>query len=115
MRVLVLQKDHRLDSKAAEQFGKRIFILDNFVDPFDTAKLVKMYNRKLKQIRFNPEHDLVCLTGPSILLQLFVAVLGHKFNRIKVLMFHAPDSTYKLRILDLENGRKDKEAISRVS
>jgi len=105
MRVIVLQKDHRLDSSAAETFGKRIYILDNFADPFDTDKLTRMYRRKLRQINFNPEEDLVCLTGPSILLQLFLAILAHEHDRLKVLLFHAPSSKYKLRTLDLNNGK----------
>jgi hypothetical protein len=104
MRVIVLQKDHKLDSQAAEEYGKRTFILESFVDPFDTEKIIKMFLRKLKQIRFNPQEDLVCLTGPSILLQLFLAVLGRRFYKIKVLMFYAPDSKYKLRTLDLGKG-----------
>jgi len=108
MRVIVLQKNHRLDSVAAEEYGKRIFILENFVDPFDSSKLLRMYHRKLKQINFNPDEDLVCLTGPSILLQLFLAVLSHKYSSLKVLMFNAPDCKYKLRTLEFDNDTENK-------
>jgi len=111
MRVIVLQKNHRLDSAAAEEYGQRIFILENFVDPFDTSKLLRMYDRKLKQINFNSDEDLICLTGPSILLQLFLAVLSHRYNHLKVLMFNAPDCKYKLRTLEFDDGAENKKAV----
>ena len=110
MRVIVLQKNHKLDSKAAEEFGKRIYILDNYANPFDTDRLIKMYRRKLKQIHFDPEKDVVCLTGPSILLQLFLVVLANKYDNLKVLMFNAPDHNYKLRTLELNDGKPNRNS-----
>jgi hypothetical protein len=70
-----------------------------------------MYERKLKQINFNPDEDLICLTGPSILLQLFLAILSHKYSYLKVLMFNATDCKYKLRTLEFNNGAENKEAV----
>jgi len=102
MRVIVVQKDHKLDSSAAEEYGTRHYILDNFADPFDTDQLLNQYRNKLKEIKFNPKNDVVCLTGPSILLQLLLATIASRFKKIKVLMFYAPDSKYKLRELNLE-------------
>lgn len=104
MRIIVLQKDHRLDSSAAEEFGSRTYVLTNFVDPFNTDKLIHTLKRKLKQIRFDPDTDVICLTGPSILLQIFLAVVGHQTDRIRVLMFYAPDGKYRLRVLELKDG-----------
>lgn len=111
MRVIVLQKGHKLDSSAAEDYGRRIYVLNNFVDPFDTEKLVNTFHRKLKQISFDPDNDIICLTGPSILLQLFLAVVGSIHKKIKILMFYAPDSKYKLRTLELQNGKRDEETV----
>jgi len=105
-RVFVLQKQQRYDISAVKYYSKEIIyiIKDEHINPFDTGGFTELVRHRLIMEDFNPDLDFVCLTGSSILLSLFLAVLVKQRNfddQFKVLMFDAKKSQYKLRILNL--------------
>lgn len=104
-RVFVLQKQGRYDISAVKYYSKNIIYIvnDEHINPFDTSGFVELVKHRLIMEDFNPDFDFICLTGSSILLSLFLAVIVAHYNytNIKILMFDAKLSRYKLRLLNL--------------
>lgn len=104
-RVFVLQRHSRYDISAVKSYSKEIVYVidDEKVSPFDTLGFTELVKHKIIMNDFDPQKDFICLTGPSILLALFLAACVHKFHYggIKVLIFDSRQNKYKLRILEL--------------
>ena len=104
-RVFVLQRQKRYDISAVEYYSKElVYVLnDEHINPFDTNGFVELIKHRLIMEHFDPNKDFICLTGSSVLLSLFMAIViwyTNGYSNIKVLMFDAKTTKYKLRILN---------------
>lgn len=105
-RVFILQAQKRYDISAVKFYSKKlVYILrEEHISPFDTYGYIDLIKHRLKEEKFNPRADFICLTGGSILLSIFLATLTRYYiyeNQFKVLIFDARNNKYKLRILSL--------------
>ena len=104
-RVFVLQTQKRYDISAVKYYSKEIvYVLrDEHINPFDTDGFIELIKHRLIMEKFDPNKDFICLTGSSILLSLFIATIvwfTNGYSNLKVLMFDAKTTKYKLRILN---------------
>ena len=105
-KVFILQKQNRYDISAVKYYSDNIvyIINDERINPFDIQELTELVKHRLIMNNFNPEVDLICLTGSSVLLSLFLATIvvhtGGGYSNLKVLIYDARNSKYKLRILN---------------
>ena len=107
-RVFVLQKQKRYDISAVKYYSDEIIYVvnnDEHISPFDTDGFIELVTHRLIMANFNPEIDFICLTGSSILLALFMASIGscYSYANLKILMFDARTTNYKLRLLNLRS------------
>jgi hypothetical protein len=110
MRVFVLQINGKYDVSAAKSYGQIVYLVSSRLNPFDLDKFVGTVEYELySTYKFDAKKDAICLTGSSILVALFLAVLAHHHKKINVLLFDAKTSKYRLRILTLECRQGEKE------
>lgn len=105
-RVFVLQKQSRYDVSAVKFYSPHIlYIADQEnLNPFDTTPFAELVVHKLKTCQFDADNDFICLTGSSVLLSIFLAILVREYpmnNQFKILVYDARRSKYQLRILNL--------------
>ena len=100
-KVFVVQSNTKFDSSKAEQFGDRVFLLGEgtFVSPFNTDELVADLIAGLQSHDYNPQHDFIVLTGPSISMGLLLAICAARHPVIQTLMFDAKTASYKARLV----------------
>lgn len=105
MRVIVVCESNRYNLAAAEEFGELKFLMDHQINPFHVDRLTNMMNSSLENIKFDPRHDFVCLTGQAVLLSVMCTIIGSKYHgeTIKFLVFDATTNKYKPRKLELGN------------
>ena len=105
-RVFVLQKQSRYDVSAVKFYSSHIlYIADQEnLNPFDTTPFAELVEHKLKMNQFDPDNDFICLTGSSVLLSIFLAILVRQYSycgQFKILVYDARRSKYQLRLLNL--------------
>ena len=105
-RVFVLQKQSRYDVSAVKYYSSDIvYIADGEnLNPFDTDLFAELVSHKLKMANFDADHDFICLTGSSVLLSIFLAILVRQFpynSQFKILVYDARRSKYQLRLLNV--------------
>jgi len=109
MRVFILQVNSKYDVSAAKAYGHLIWLVDEYLNPFDTDKFISTVKRQLYDVnKFDAKKDVICLTGSSILVALFLAIVAHHHKNVSVLLFDAETNKYKLRILSFGKQRYDK-------
>lgn len=101
MRVFILQKSNKYDVSAAESYGKIIYLIDDYLAPFDPDKTIQHIRSRLNETNFNPDEDAIALTGASILVSMFLSVLTYDFHKIKTLLFDARTGKYKLVTIEM--------------
>jgi len=101
MRVFLLQKSNKYDVSAAEAYGKIIYLIDDYLPPFDPDKTIERIRFELDQAKFNPNQDAIVLTGASILVSMFLAVLTFDYGKVKTLLFDARTGRYKLVVIEM--------------
>jgi hypothetical protein len=90
------------NTSAAEQYGERIFIFHRISPPvFNAPEVVGIFSLELEAQKFDPAMDFVALTGPTILVALFYALVCKRYDRVKTLMFDARSGQYVERIVGL--------------
>jgi len=105
-RVFVLQKQSRYDVSAVKFYSPDIVYIaeQENLNPFDTVPFAELVIHKLKMGEFEPANDFICLTGSSVLLSMFLAILVREFpynSQFKILVYDARKSKYQLRMLNL--------------
>lgn len=105
-RVFVLQKQSRYDVSAVKFYSPNIvYIADQEnLNPFDTVLFAELVEHKLKVEKFDADNDFICLTGSSVLLVMFLAILVRQYifnSQFKILVYDARRSKYQLRLLNL--------------
>lgn len=105
-RVFILQdqRNSRYDISSVKYYSKElIYVIDNErINPFDINEFTELIKHRFIMENFNPEKDFICLTGSSVLLSVFLAVIVMKYSyagQFKVLIYDARNNKYKLRML----------------
>jgi len=101
MRVFLLQQSNKYDVSAAGAYGEIIYLIDDYLPPFDPDKTIAHIRTRLDQLKFNEEQDAIVLTGASILVSLFLAVLTYDFHKVRTLLFDARTGKYKLVTIEM--------------
>jgi hypothetical protein len=110
-RVFILEKNNRYNISSANKFGEIIYINTFSCEKFNVFspnKAIKIIRDKLNELHFDHRNDIICLTGNSTLLALFLSVAflyleNNCFDgsyELKILIFDAKTSNYKLRTLN---------------
>jgi len=105
-RVIVLQKQSRYDVSAVKYYSSDIVYIaeQENLSPFDTVPFAELVVHKLKMCQFDPANDFICLTGSSVLLSMFLAILVREYpfdTQFKILVYDARKSKYQLRMLNV--------------
>lgn len=100
-RVFIAYDTPKYDTRGAEDYGKRVFLLKNELHPLSVHDVVGELQRRLTEMRFNPNEDVVCLTGGTVLVAMLCAVCAKMFDRFTVLVYDAKTSKYVERQVDV--------------
>jgi len=104
MRIFILQINSKYDVSAAKTYGQIIYLVNGPLNPFDTDAFVSAVEYELyTTCKFNAKKDVICLTGSSILVAMFLAVVARRHKKINMLLFDAKISKYRLRVLSFSN------------
>jgi len=101
MRVFILQKSNKYDVSAAGAYGEIVYLIDDYLAPFDPDKTLQHIRSRLDDMKFNPDEDAIVLTGASILVSMFLSVLTYDFHKVKTLLFDARTGKYKLVVIEM--------------
>jgi len=101
MRVFILQKSNKYDVSAAEAYGEIIYLIGDYLAPFDPDKTIQHIRYELNEMNFDPNQDAVALTGASILVSIFLSVLTYDYKKVKTLLFDARTGKYKLVTIEM--------------
>lgn len=101
MRAFVLQPSNKYDISAAEAYGEIVYLIDEYLSPFDPDETIRRMRNRLDQLKFNPDQDAIVLTGASILISVFLSVLTYDYHKVKTLLFDARTGKYKLVIIEM--------------
>lgn len=98
-RVVLAEPAPRFDLSAAARHGDLVFLSSDIMNPFTTDGMVNIFRHRLKEIDFNPDKDFLCMTGSNLTVGVMMATAARMYPTLKVLMFHAPTSDYRARIV----------------
>ena len=101
MRVFLLQKSNKYDVSAAGAYGELIYLIDDYLPPFDPDKTIARIRARLEEFNFDYKQDAIVLTGASILISIFLSVLIWDCGEVKTLLFDARTGKYKLVNINL--------------
>lgn len=102
-RVIIAEATTRFSLEKAQNHGTIVALSHTTLNPFTVDGAVGIFNRRLDDINFDPSIDFVCLTGGSLIVGLFMAVIGAKYKGkpVKLLMYHAETSDYRIRMMEV--------------
>ena len=100
-RVFIPEHNARYDPQKAAAYGELIYLMEDQQNPFADSLLSK-YVIALEQVNFDPQRDLICLTGQALICALLLATAIRIHGEVRVLMFDARVSYYRLKVLSLE-------------
>ena len=102
-RVVVAEDNPRFCLDRAQTHGQIVFLSNQKLNPFTVDGVQGIFSHRLDEIRFDPNTDIVCLTGQSLTVALMMAVIGAKYksHTVKLLMYNSTTSDYRLRVMDL--------------
>lgn len=101
MRIFILQRSNKYNVSAAEAYGEVIYLIEDYLSPFNPDETIQRIRDRLKRINFDPNSDAIALTGTSILISLFLSILTYDYKKIKVLLFDARTEKYKLITVEM--------------
>lgn len=97
MRVFMAEPNGRYDVSQCAEYGDLVYLSQRAMNPFNTVDVEKQLIEALRQHRFNPAADFVCMTGQNLIIAMLLAVAVREYGSVQVLMFDARDSTYRER------------------
>lgn len=109
MKVIAAEPNNRYNFDSAETYGDLIYLSDVSLNPFESSKAIGLFSKRLDEIDFDPDSDIICLTGQTIIISLLMSVVAVKYNKFKVLMFDARVSAYKERTILIKGNNHGKE------
>lgn len=104
-RVILAEPTARFDLSAAERHGELVYLSSSPLNPFTTEGMIGIFTHRLREIGFNPETDIICLTGQTLTTAIMLAVASSMYSAFKMLMFHAGTSDYRVRVFQNQNER----------
>ncbi len=102
-RVFASVRSHH-DWKAAEPFGELVFCLPAGIGIENFEGLKSALRASLERERFNPDHDLVAITGPLVIVTLFFGLLLIKYGRLRALAYRG--GAYFECVIDARDERE---------
>ena len=61
-----------------------------------------LYSKRLAELEFDSAQDILCMTGQNLVISQALATAMTLFPSVKVLMFDATVSDYRLKILEAQ-------------
>jgi len=101
-RVIVLESTAFVLTEA-KAFGELIFVSKSKLHTFNVDSIIQNVVEKLKEINYNPLEDMICLTGPSQKIALFIGTVASMHPEFIVLIFDGKSSKYKQRMFKNDN------------
>ena len=95
--IYLAEPNQRYDLTTLEDIGDIVYASAEPVNPFNTERAMTTLRNGLKD--FNPDEDMICLTGNMQTVSMLLAVACRKYDAIRVLLFDARSSNYKERIM----------------
>ena len=100
-RVLMLeQRDSDLSNSL--DFGSLVYLFTGNkarASVFDTGKLCNDIADKLQEMSYDPENDLIVLTGPFLAVIILMSTVSNIYGMARVLMFDTGTRKYVERTL----------------
>jgi hypothetical protein len=95
-RCFVLEPVKKQSVKDCEAFGEIVYLFEFGEErpSIFSYEYQKELERKLKELKFNPEYDFFVLTGFQVTLSIAVCVLSKMFESFDVLAFYTPAYSY---------------------
>jgi hypothetical protein len=100
----MVQADPRYSTKGLEEFGEVVYLLQYKPYVLDTINTLDAINRAFDIIKFDPDTDILVMTGPFVLVALLYWVVGRRYKSINTLVFNAPQDSYTERKLALSES-----------
>lgn len=109
-RVILAEPTPRLDLSAAAHHGELTYLSDTQLNPFSPDGAIGIFKHRLQEIRFDPDVDLICLSGQTLTVALMMMAVANSYPTVKLLMFDARQSSYKIRVVsnsEVSHGSRD--------
>ena len=102
-RGFLAEPNHRYDLTAAASFGDiQYLMVRKPLNPLNVQETMERLVYSLKDNKFDPANDYICLTGQSLTVALLLAVASQSYSTFKVLMYDARTSSYVERVYTTE-------------
>ena len=98
-RVFLPEPAKRFNLAQAKVFGELVYLAEQRLDPFNVELTLEILTERLSALAFNPEKDLLCMTGNTIILAYSLTAASRLFGSVKLLLFDARTSSYCERVL----------------
>lgn len=98
-RVFLAEPYSRTDVSSAEEFGE-IVPLCTTLPALDPAKTAAILDAAMERAGFDDEHDMICMTGNSIVLAVFLTVAIRRYGCVNMLVFNARLNRYERKTFD---------------
>jgi hypothetical protein len=99
MRVIAPETTDKFDLSGAKAHGDMLFLFTSPQSPFQ-ENLVEAYRKRLHEIEFDPEKDVVCMTGQILTLCMFFAAIYKDHKKFRALLFDARSSHYVMHVFE---------------
>lgn len=96
-RVFLVEPNNRYDLRAAESFGRLVYVVDK-LNPYNTTDSAQQLLDGLKANNFNPQEDFLCLTGHTLPVAFLLSMASELYGSVRLLMFESRTSTYRERV-----------------
>ena len=104
-RAIFVARTPRFNVSSAEEFGDITYVFDaeRTPSPLNTDEIINKILDELSSMNYNPTVDFIALTGPSLLVALFLTCAMHDAGSqpVKTLMFDARYDKYIERIVTM--------------
>lgn len=98
-RVIFPSKNKHFDLSLAEPFGDLVQLVDGRdVEPTEVQAMSNLFGARLHELRFNPDVDIIGLTGNSVMIAVLLAVAS-EYSEVRVLIYDSGKKTYVLKNL----------------
>ena len=103
MRVFIPEPNDRYGAylRKVGAFGDIAFLADEPQNPF-RGDLMGLYAKRLAELEFDPAQDILCMTGQNLVIAQALATAISLYPSVKVLMFDATVSDYRLKVLEAQ-------------
>ncbi len=104
-----------LDIEPAKKFGEISFVFnegDRRASVFDSESYGRSIVNRLREVEFNPQLDLLCISGKMVPVCIATAAIISAYDTVQVLLYNASLADYVKRTMSREFWRNCTKAIS---